>query len=117
MVATLLELGADVNRDDGDPEVRYTPLHSAVANEVSPYALCLFCTEVFCSLQTVVFGMERLSISCTCSRWFFVLLMFNFFVNVTFILRYIAEIIWYGVDPILVHVMIFRHVLWSFLRT
>ncbi|CAB1111493.1 unnamed protein product [Ectocarpus sp. CCAP 1310/34] len=33
MVATLLELGADVNRDDGDPEVRYTPLHSAVANE------------------------------------------------------------------------------------
>ncbi|CAN0311912.1 unnamed protein product, partial [Ectocarpus sp. 8 AP-2014] len=33
VVATLLELGADVNRDDGDPEVRYTPLHSAVANE------------------------------------------------------------------------------------
>jgi len=35
VVATLLELGADVNRDDGDPEIRYTPLHSAVANEVS----------------------------------------------------------------------------------
>lgn len=35
VVATLLELGADVNRDDGDPEVRYTPLHSAVANEVN----------------------------------------------------------------------------------
>lgn len=34
VVATLLELGADVNKDDGDPEVRYTPLHSAVANEV-----------------------------------------------------------------------------------
>eukprot|EP00903_Cladosiphon_okamuranus_P009465 g9021.t2 len=33
VVATLLELGADVNKDDGDPEVRYTPLHSAVANE------------------------------------------------------------------------------------
>lgn len=35
VVATLLEVGADVNRDDGDPEVRYTPLHSAVANEVN----------------------------------------------------------------------------------
>lgn len=34
VVDTLLELGADVNKDDGDPEVRYTPLHSAVANEV-----------------------------------------------------------------------------------
>lgn len=35
VVATLLELGADVNQDDGDPEVCYTPLHSAVANEVN----------------------------------------------------------------------------------
>ena len=34
VVATLLEAGADVNKDDGDPEVRYTPLHSAVAREV-----------------------------------------------------------------------------------
>lgn len=34
VVATLLEAGADVNKDDGDPEIRYTPLHSAVAREV-----------------------------------------------------------------------------------
>ncbi|CAM9810217.1 unnamed protein product, partial [Choristocarpus tenellus] len=33
VVSVLLELGADVNRDDGDPGVRYTPLHSAIANE------------------------------------------------------------------------------------
>ncbi|CAM9638622.1 unnamed protein product, partial [Discosporangium mesarthrocarpum] len=34
-VSVLLELGADVNKDDGDPGVRYTPLHSAVANEAT----------------------------------------------------------------------------------
>ena len=37
-MATLLEAGADVNKDDGDPEVRYTPLHSAVAREVRSQA-------------------------------------------------------------------------------
>lgn len=41
VVATLLELGADVNKDDGDPEVRYTPLHSAVANEVKSWDIIM----------------------------------------------------------------------------
>lgn len=53
VVATLLELGADVNRDDGDPEVRYTPLHSAVANEV-PFILyrgALHCKRFFVDIM------------------------------------------------------------------